>query len=103
MSKSVYVFIRTDIPLADQMVQVGHVCMMVGNKFGCLPDTNLVLLALKNELELLNVECDISDKKIAYEISWEPDDDMEYTALATEPLEEEQKFLFKKFVNWEAK
>ena len=49
----VYVFIRTDLNLAQQIVQTGHVCQESGAKFGCPTNCHLVLLSCKNEHDLL--------------------------------------------------
>jgi len=49
----IYIFVRQDIPLADQIVQTGHSCQESGAKFGCPENCHLVLLSCKNEHDLL--------------------------------------------------
>lgn len=48
-----YVFVRKDIPLADQLVQVGHVCLEAGSSFGPASGTPfMVLLEVKDSEHL---------------------------------------------------
>ena len=45
----IYAFVRKDLPLADQMVQVAHVCLEAGQRF-CVPcHCPLVLLEVADE------------------------------------------------------
>lgn len=54
-SGHVYVFVRRDLPLADQMVQVAHVCLEAGQAF-CVPrHCPLVLLEVADEPALRRV------------------------------------------------
>lgn len=102
-----YVFVRKDIPLADQLVQSSHACLEAGRAFLPPPHTNVVLLAVENETSLLKALEDIVP--IKYEVFFEPDpiDDgsknsMGYTAACTEPISGDQKRLFRKFKMWKA-
>jgi len=58
--------IRTDIPLANQIVQVGHVCVEAGNQF-TQPDkpSHLVLLRVASQDRLLDAASKIDSSIFA--------------------------------------
>lgn len=96
----VYVFIRTDIPLPDQLVQVGHVCLEAGAIF-CPPSAcHLVLLSLETREELLQTENLMREHKIRFQTFWEPDDDMFETAICTEPINGDLRKIFRQYKLW---
>jgi len=97
----VYVLIRTDILLADQIVQVGHACLDAGSSFH-QPDqkSNLVLLSVANEKHLLDSVDRIEAAGIRCVVFHEPDDEMGYTAACTEPVAGIQRRRFQKFQLW---
>jgi hypothetical protein len=81
------VFVRTDIPLADQIVQVGHACFSAGLKCQISDEeVNLVLLSMDSEKQLLASLGALNAAGIKYVVFHEPDDEMGYTAACTEPL-----------------
>ena len=95
-----YIFIRQDIPIADQLVQACHSCAEAGKSFLPDPHTHMVLIGIKNQEQLLNITNILKDNNIRYEIFWEPDDNMHHTAICTEPIKGEQRKLFKKYKLW---
>ena len=99
--KYTYVLIRTDILLADQIVQVGHVCLEAGRRFG-LPEApcHLVLLSVPSEDHLLYAILHVEMAGIRYAVFREPDDEMGYTAACTEPLERSHRRVFRRFPLW---
>lgn len=93
--------VRTDIPLADQLVQVGHVCLESGNRFEQPTNpSHLVLLSVSSEQQLYDAVAKIELAGIRYEIFYEPDDDMRYTAACTEPISSKHRHIFRKFSIW---
>lgn len=103
----IYVFIRTDIPIADQMVQVGHACQQSGALFGCPENCHLVLLQVPDVWQLLSVENLCDTQKIKYTTFFEIDSveeggqSMGKTAVCTEPIEElTTRNHFMKFELW---
>jgi hypothetical protein len=98
------VFVRTDIPLADQIVQAGHACIEAGRAFKPPPHTNMVLLAMADEEAITKALASISP--VRYEVFWEPDPafdgkgSMGYTAACTEPVSGDARRLFRKFKMW---
>ncbi len=90
-------FIRTDIPLPNQIVQVGHVCYEAGLKFQAKNDTYLVLFRVDFEDELREIESWLNFNGIETHIFFEPDNDMGYSALCTQPVSGSLRKLFKKY------
>lgn len=92
---------RVDIPLADQIVQVGHACMEAGFRFR-RPDqtTKLVVLALPSEIQLLASVEELRLHGIRLFVFEEPDDQMGFTAACTEPLASVYKREFRNFPIW---
>jgi len=80
------VFIRKDLPIVQQLVQVGHVCYEAGNKFNASDNTHLVLFQINSEKELLNIEEKLLLKGILTHKFFEPDNDYGFTSLCTEPI-----------------
>lgn len=98
----VYVFIRTDIPIADQIVQVSHASLEAGSKFLQTHDSPyVVLIGIKNSEELLDVQDLLNIRNIDYSMFYEPDDNMGYTAICTSPVSRKRKGIFKNFNLWE--
>lgn len=90
MSDRVYVFVRKDISLADQMVQIGHVCLQAGGTFPIGQRTKLVLCEVEDSAHLFQV-ADLLDKiNLRYEMFYEPSnaggERLEWTALSTSPI-----------------
>ena len=96
----IYVFIRKDIPLADQIVQVGHLGHIAGRTFQHPTTTNLVLLQIESQKDLLDVGRYLRKTRIKYITHWEPDDNMGYSGIATEAIYGKQRDHFRRFKLW---
>ena len=93
--------VRTDIPLADQIVQVGHVCLEAGRRFVQLEEScHLVLLAVPSEPGLCAAVARAEAAGVRCEAFYEPDDEMGYTAACTEPLKLCDRRLFRRYPLW---
>jgi hypothetical protein len=96
-----YVLVRRDIPLADQIVQVGHACLEAGRLFEQSPNGNMVVLSVKSEEMLLKTVAVTEQAGIKWALFYEPDDSMGHTAACSEPIEDgEAKRSFRKFQLW---
>jgi hypothetical protein len=99
MKKSICIFLRTDLTPIQQVVQASHVCVEVARRF--IEDTEerykLVILGVRSEDKLKKVIEEIKNHKISYREYTEPDMDYQLTAVATEPLDDEKKFLFSRY------
>jgi hypothetical protein len=95
--------VRTDIPLADQIVQVGHACLDAGNRFELTQNPcNLVLLAVHSEFDLLNTVERVEMAEVKCVTFYEPDDGLGYTAACTEPITGLNRRLFRRIPLWRA-
>ena len=100
------VFIRKDLPLADQLVQVGHVCQVAGRKFDIPSDCHMVLIGVDSNESLSKIAESLECRGIRFVDFYEPDsiDDgiipMGVTAICSEPITKEQKKYFSRFPLW---
>lgn len=87
----VYVFIRQDIALADQLVQAMHA---VFNMVACrreYGEPNIVLIGIPNEKSLNRVLLKLQQCQLPHFAWREPDLAIGFTAIATSPLDSQQK------------
>ena len=92
-----------DIPLADQIVQVGHACLEAGKSFEQPSQScNLVVLSVPSERHLHEAVARIRFAGIECFVFFEPDDDMGYTAACTQPVQASYRRVFKRFPLWGA-
>jgi hypothetical protein len=98
MDYYVYVLVRKDIPLRAQAVQACHACYdgQLTKRKSC----NLVLLNVEDENDLQKYATLCRDQDIKFEMFYEPDYDLGWTALATMPLKGEKRSLFKDLNLW---
>lgn len=97
-------FVRTDIPIAQQIVQSNHAALEAGLAYGAAhhlaQTSSIILLAVKNEYQLLKAQAHVNSHNITTHAFFEPDAHLGYepgfTAFATAPVAEECRPLFKK-------
>ena len=96
----IYLMVRKDLPSKEQcLVQAAHAAMEAGIYFGkktAEPYTFCVLQA-ENESELKGFAEFLTLDGIAHRPFYEPDQDFEMTAVATEPITEDKRRLFRTF------
>jgi len=92
-----YCFIRKDIPIHAQIIQTAHACLQSDK-----PKTvnSIILFEVKNEEHLIKVNEYLKDRGLKTYMFFEPDDDMGYTSLATEPLHGEDRTIMSRFRLW---
>lgn len=99
-----YSFIRTDIPLADQIVQTGHSSLLAGAAFKPPDGHYFILIGIDSLKELLEVAEDFNDRQIRYEAFYEPSNaagvELGWTSITTEPIPEAFRGAFQKFNLW---
>lgn len=86
-----YVFVRQDIPVANQIVQVSHA--METRHY--TETHNCVLIGVPDESSLLEVSAKLED--IDHEMFWEPDFPIGYSALVTRPVTTKERALFSEY------
>ena len=84
--------------IGNCMAQLAHASIEAGAAFKQPDDTPYAyIMGVENENSLLEVSERLSTRGIAYKLFFEPDFPRGYTALVTEPLENNQRKIFKKY------
>ena len=94
-----YIFVRQDISIEQQMVQVGHVCMKMGYYLPLAdPDkTHFVLVGVRNEEALEAIKDILEAFDYEYSMFTETYPKPHKTAIATYPVKEHDKGVLKAF------
>ena len=95
--------VRRDLPLAAQIVQVGHACLEAGRRFvqATAAPCHLVVLEVPHRAALLDAADRLDAAGLPYVLFWEPDDALGFTALATRPVTTEQeRRLIRRYPLW---
>ena len=95
----IYTFIRTDIPLAQQLVQVGHSCFEAGRHAKGTKIPNLVLCQISDKTELEKI-LDVHFEHCRLYPFYEPDNDLGLTSITTQPVGLEDRKHFKRYKLW---
>jgi len=99
----VYTFVRKDLPINHQIVQACHSALEAGSSFKkCGDIPNLVLLQVEDEDHLDKTSELLFDKKIRFHKFYEPDNDMGFSSITTEPLDAETKKALSNYKLWRA-
>lgn len=99
---TVYVFVRTDLPIPAQAVQACHACHESGREFGAPQGTHLILLGVCNSTELCRIMGMCKAHGIRYVDFVEPDWEWGLTAIATEPISGSMgRKLFSEYELWQ--
>lgn len=92
---------RTDIPLADQLVQVGHACLAAGWQFAPPAGAcHLVVLAVASEAQLRAVVDQVQLAGIRCALFEEPDDALGVTAACSAPICGAARRCFRRLPLW---
>ena len=95
-SEYMYVFVREDLSVAQQIVQLGHATYDVGTKHPRSSSPNFVLIGVKNEQKLLELSEWLHTNETDHHMFFEPDVD-QHTAIATKPISGSKRDIFRKF------
>jgi len=91
-----------DIPLANQIVQVGHACLEAGFQFQKSKNSiHLIVVCVESESHLFAALERIKLQGIQFVAFHEPDGEMGFTAACTEPLSTTFRKEFRNFRLWE--
>jgi hypothetical protein len=81
------VVVRTDLTVPQQLVQACHASALAGGTLGaCSPELRLAILAVPSAEALLDAAASLECQGILFTMFEEPDWDIGFSALATEPL-----------------
>lgn len=103
--RTMYVFVRTDLPLAQQMVQAAHAAAEAGRSF-YRPEhgiASLIVLAVPNLAALYQAGRRLELHGIAHDMFFEPDWDTGHSAIGTRPLADAERPLLRNYPLWKAK
>lgn len=96
----VYIYVRTDIPPVQQLIQAAHAAHEAGIMFGKHDSedgkdniSHFCVFAVTNEERLFWIHKRFMQKDIGFHMFYEPDFNMGYSAIATEPLVGERRTL----------
>ena len=95
----IYVMVRKDICIEQQLVQVAHAAVEAGASFSASNETsNLVLLEADSREDLEKASFKLREAGIAHRLFFEPDNGLGHCAFATQPLREtKDRRLFKRY------
>ncbi len=94
--------VRADLPLADQIVQVGHACLEAGRRFQPEEGCHLIVLSVPDEIDLQLADQQAEAIGIRCASFFEPDDGMGFTAFCTEPVSGHQRRFFRQYNLWDS-
>ncbi len=93
-----YIFVREDLSHPQQIVQASHAASEASFRFE-KPEQplHIVLCGVKDQHHLMNVAQYLGRHGIEFELFFEPDYDTGNTAIATQPLYDQQRKPLRKF------
>ena len=92
-----YVFVRTDLPHPQQVVQACHAIQEADRVFPIPAQTpNVIILSVEDEAQLRSVIQELTAHNIGHAPFREPDMGNQITAVATEPVHGSRRRLFRK-------
>ncbi len=95
-----YLFVRTDISLADQACQIAHAAAGAAARFKHPDDCNLVLIQVPDLQALFAATWIAVQQGIKGYVNYEPDDNMGFTAYCTEPIHGSKRKVFSNYKLW---
>lgn len=100
----VYVLVRTDISLEQQLVQASHAALEAGFRFAAPPQVaSVIVLAVPSRDALLQASARLHQRGVDHELFFEPDFGMGHSALATRPLTaKKERHLMRKYPLYQA-
>lgn len=91
-----YVFVREDLSIAQQIVQTSHATFEVGAVANTVKSPNFVLIGVKSEQQLHQIKEMLYEQQIECKMFFEPDIN-QHTAIATVPIVGDSRKIFKKY------
>lgn len=98
MKKYMYVAVRDDLTNPQKAVQSCHAAIEAARYIEEGDEhPSVILLKVKDESGINKLENILLNHKINYKTFREPNNNNEKTALATKPVSEDNRFIFKKY------
>lgn len=102
LKRTIYVFVRTDITVEQQIVQAAHAAAEAGRRFYA-PEhgiASLIVLAVSGPAKLQKAAKRLQALDIDFDVFFEPSWEMGHSALATRPLLDSERPLLKAWQLW---
>jgi hypothetical protein len=96
----VYIFVRQDLPLPQQLVQASHAAHESGLSNSHSGELNSIIIFGTNNKEELESLLDRFHPEIPCYPFYEPHKNIGLTAFATEPIPNSKRHFFKEFKLW---
>ena len=90
-----YLLVRKDLTVPQQIVQSAHASLEAGHTYG--EHSHLICCGVETEKALLSAANYLDANNILYSIFFEPDNNLRYTAICTEPLTGHERKPMKRF------
>jgi hypothetical protein len=94
------VLVRADLPLPDQIVQVGHACLEAGRRFQPADGCHIVVLTVTDQIALVQTIDRLTAIDVQCAAFYEPDNDFGLTAICTEPIADQRRRFFRNYPLW---
>lgn len=96
-----FIFVRQDLPIAQQIVQTNHATFAFASIFTSEPGIpNIVLVGVPDVSALNRVLSKLKANQIPHMVFRDPDLGPDMTAIVTEPLDHEQKKCLSNYRLW---
>jgi len=95
----VYIFVRSDLSTPHQVVQSCHAAIEAARYLfpADLPHPHLVVCGIPNQRQLVQCLERLQKLGVSHRPFYEPDQDDELTAIATEPIFNQRRRLFRRY------
>lgn len=95
----IYVFVRTDLPIEQIVVQSNHAAYESGLAFEntSTESTSVICISCKNKHKLQKAYDELQGLGVEFVQFHEPDWDYGFTAFASAPVTAEQRSIFRKY------
>jgi hypothetical protein len=103
--RTLYVFVRTDLSLEQQVVQAAHAAAEAGRSF-YRPEhgiASLIVLAVPNLAALYQARRRLESHGIEHDMFFEPDWNTGHSAIGTRPLVDAERALLRNYPLWKLK
>lgn len=102
MAHYIYIFVRTDLPIAAQIVQTNHATYQASQQFR--QEGNeipyMILIGVSDKQALEDVMARLDRYKIRFEAFHEPDNNMGLTAVTTHLLTNKERGPLRMYPKW---
>lgn len=96
----VFIFVRYDLSLPQQLVQTNHATMKMTSLYGIEGTPNIALIGVDDLVELQAASQLLSDLQVPHHNWCEPDWDLGFTSITTAPISGAQRAALAHYKTW---